>query len=206
MALGSAVHAGIEALFTSPLRSQAALRRSFAKETKGLPADEMGADPEALSDGLVMLATYTKERFPTYTPTMVERPFTVRLEGVLWTGIIDNADEKSDDVVDVKTTAGKTINGRKPNFTPESYDMQLTGYSFGYLALTGRKPKRLLLDVLKRSGKYQQYERQPKTAEFLNLVRLTRDAIMGRSFEPTGLLNGACAFCPFTEVCEFYVP
>jgi len=205
MAIGFAVHAGVEAIFTSPVRPVEVLRRAFASETAELPAAEMAADPEALADGEIMLATYLREVVPGYTPTMIERPFTARIEGVLWTGIIDSADEKVDDVVDVKTTAGKTINGQKPSFDPSRHDMQLTGYGFGYEALTGRWPRRFLLHVLKRTGKYQQYERQPVVGDFLNLLRLTRDAIMRRSFEPTGLLNGSCATCPFTEVCDFYV-
>ena len=203
MALGKAVHAGIEAFHTKPIRPRTELWRVFDAEK--VRKEDLDADPLAIRDGLVMLRTYMLEVSPTTVPTMIERPFTIRVENVLWTGIIDSADEKTDIVDDVKTTSGKTINGRKPSFSPDRYDMQLTGYGEGYRALTGRAAKKLRLIVLKRTGKWQVYEREPRLGEFLDLVRLTRDSIMGRSFEPTGLLNGACQSCQFTEVCEFYV-
>jgi hypothetical protein len=196
-AIGSAVHAGIEAIYKSPIQSSTILARRYKSETEGLPEDK-----EALFDAQLMLATYKREA--TKHPSKVEWPFSVEVAGVTWTGIIDQAFEDEDKLLDVKTTAGKTINGRKPSFSPERYDMQLAGYAEGYRALTGRVAKRLVLAVLTRAGKYREYERKPSREEFFDFVRLTSDGIMGRSFEPTGLLNGACSFCPFTEVCEFY--
>ncbi len=200
MALGIAVHAGVEAIFRGPLRPAGVFRASFIRETAGLPAEEMNADPGASDAGEVMLATYMREVVPTFTPTMVEQPFTIRADGVLVTGIIDAADEN--DVHDTKTTAMIS------KFHPDSYQVQMTLYHWGYQALTGRAPKRLLLDVLPRGGnvKYRQVEIKPIHAEARDLIRLTRDAIMDRKFEPTGVLNGSCASCPFMKVCEFYVP
>jgi hypothetical protein len=194
MALGQAVHAAIERFWTSPLMPVAALTETFNRETEHL-AEEKAADAEALADGMKMLSTYIREVSPGYHPTIIERKFTVRMEGVLWTGILDNADDE--DVRDIKTTSGKTINGRKPSFDPSRYDIAMTGYSVGYESITGRPPKRRLLDVLKRSGKYQQYERPLKMGDFIDTIRLTSSAIMQRDFSPTGLLNGSCASCPY---------
>jgi hypothetical protein len=200
MILGTVVHAAAEAIFTSPLSPVSVLRTAFIRETAGLSAQEMNADPGALSDGEAMLATYMREVVPTFTPTMTEAPFTIRAEGTIITGIIDAADEN--DVHDTKTTALIS------KFRPESYSVQMTLYSWGYAALTGRAPKRLLLDVLPRGGKvtYRQVEVQPAHGEVRDLIRLTVSAIMQRDFSPTGLLNGSCQFCPYTKVCEFYVP
>lgn len=198
MALGTAIHAAIEGL-TKPVRPVEQLRRAFAREVALLPTDEVAADPDALKDGETMLATYMREVMPTFTPTMTEQPFAIRAEGVLVTGIIDAADEE--DVHDTKTTALIS------KFNAANHQVQLTLYSWGYAALTGHAPKRLLLDVLPRGGKvrYRQIEVEPAHAEVRDLVRLTRFGILSRDFQPTGLLNGSCQFCPFTKVCEFYV-
>ena len=199
MALGTAVHAAAEAIFTSPLKPASFLRSAFIKETAGLSAEEMNADPGALTDGETMVETYIREVVPTFRPTMTERPFTIRAEDTLLTGIIDAADDE--DIHDTKTTSLIS------KFSPDRHQVQMTLYHWGYTALTGHQPKRLLLDVLPRGGKvrYRQVEIKPAHGEVRDLVRLTRDAIMGRSFEPTGLLNGSCAMCPYREVCEFYV-
>jgi len=197
MALGTAVHAAAEAIYTSPLKPLAVLRRSFAAETAGLPAQEMSDDPGALGDGETMLATYQREVVPTFHPTMNERAFTVRAEEVLLTGIIDAADDE--DVHDTKTTSLIS------KFHPESYQVQMTIYHWGYTAITGHAPKRLLLDVLPRGGKvrYRQVEVKPAHGEVRDLVRLTAHGIMQRDWTPTGALSGACAYCPFRTSCEF---
>lgn len=196
MALGQSVHQAIEAIFTSPLRPENVLRAAFIKETAGLPTEEMNSDPGALADGQAMLATYTREVLPTYHPTLVEAPFTIRTEGILLSGVIDNADE---DVHDVKTTSLIS------RFRPENHQFQLTLYHWGYAALTGRAPRRLLLDVLPRGGKirHRQIEVKPAHGDAIDLIRLTASSIMRRDYSPTGALNGSCERCPYRLSCQF---
>ena len=201
-AIGQAVHAGVEALHHGQ-PSENALQEAWEHEVASIPTADIKADPDALEDAYRMLRVYTEEVFPTFHPTLVETPFSIMVEGVILTGVLDGAD---DDVRDLKTTAGKTINGRKPHFGPENHDMQLAFYDLGYRGLTGRRPKRLILDVLTRRGTYRQYVRQPKIGEALDALRIARDGINREEFEPTGALNNSCAWCPFAaKECPYAV-
>ena len=136
-------------------------------------------------------------------PTMIEAPFSLRTEGVILTGNLDYAD---DDVRDLKTTAGKTINGYKPtSFNPRNHGLQLTLYSWGYKALQGRWPARLLLDLLTRKGAYREYELEPDHGAARDVLGVVRDGITREDFEPTGALTGACRYCPYTQRCPYVV-
>lgn len=201
MALGTAFHASIERLWKgSPLRPVDKLAEVFAEEMEKV--QEPDEDPAvALRDGMLMLATYTEKVYPRLKPSGVEVKLVAEIEGVHWSGILDFYDEN--DVRDAKSTAGKTINGRKPNFNPDKHQLQLTGYRWLYRALTGRWPKRLLLDVVTRTGKYREYEIEPDTGGLLDVIRLTRDGILRRNYEPTGVLSNSCFMCPYRNICEF---
>lgn len=201
MAMGTAVHAGVEEALTGPLRPQEALRRSFEGAVAAMPTPDEDV-ATAASEAGVMLETWMREVLPTFRPTLVEAPFSITVNGQALTGIIDAADE---DVHDLKTTAGKTINGRKSNFQPEKFDFQLALYALGYEYLTGRKPKRLLLDVVTRRGTYRQYERPNRLAELLDVIGLVRDGILSENFEPTGAKSGHCAWCPVATGCDWRV-
>lgn len=200
-AIGQAVHAGVEALHRGQPAVEA-LRAAFVLEVASVPTAELAADPGALDDALRMLNVYNEEVLPTFHPFLVEAPFSVRVDGVVITGTIDAADE---DLRDTKTTAGKTINGRKPNFNPANYDLQLSLYRLGYWGLTGKYPKRLLLDVLTRRGTYRQYEREPQTADAVGTLGIVRDGIVREEYEPNGALNGACNWCSFAARCGYAV-
>ena len=201
-AIGTAVHSGIEAAHKS-LPAEDALRASFEEQMASVPISEAIADPDALPDALRMLRVYQEEVMPTFHPTLIEAPFTAKVAGVILSGILDGADE---DVRDTKTTAGKTINGRKPSsFTPASYDLQLSIYALGYKALTGKLPRRLLLDVLTRRGTYRQYERPMKIGEAVDTLGIVRDGIDRGDFDPTGAYSGACRWCQFAATCKYAV-
>lgn len=198
-AIGVAVHAGVERLLRkSPLSPENALRTAFSIEVDRVPADEVTADPGALEDALLMYRTYVREVAPVFHPAMVEQPFAAEIGGITLTGTIDAADE---DVRDLKTTAGKTINGQKPSFDPANYDTQLGIYDIGYEALTGRRPRRLVLDVLTRRGTHRQYVRSVDRGEVRDVLAVVRSGIMRGEYEPTGALSGACSWCPYAERC-----
>jgi CRISPR/Cas system-associated exonuclease Cas4 (RecB family) len=201
-AIGVATHAGVAALFSRPLRPLEALRREFAAETVNVPASELAADSEALSDAERMLEVYRKQVAPTFSPTMVEKEFLIEVDGLRLSGTLDAADEKTDEVRDLKTRSGKTINGKKPSaFDPAKHQVQLSLYGIAYRAMTGRAPKRLLLDVLTRTGKYKQYEVKPDYGGMLEAAHLTADAILRAEYPPSGALSNACGFCSFREIC-----
>lgn len=198
-AIGQAVHAGVEAMFRAgPVTAQKALQRAWDEESSNVPPEELAADPEALADARKILAVYQREVAPRFHPTLVEAPFAVKVEGIIISGTIDAADE---DVHDTKTTAGKTINGRKPRFDAANYDLQLALYRLGYKGLTGSWPRRTVLDVLTRRGTYREIEREPSVRDALDVVGVVRDGLARGDFDPTGALSGACNWCPFAARC-----
>ena len=199
-AVGQATHAGVEALQKPlPLRPEKALQRAFEHEVASVPADEVTADPGAFSDATAMLARYQEEVTPTFHPTMVEQPFVLRTLGVRISGVIDSADERIDELRDLKTTA------QVSKFRPERYQLQATLYDWGYAALTGRHPRRIALDVLGRNGRimYRQFEMTPDHAAAQDVIGIVRDGILRESFEPTGAISGQCRWCPFKRVCTY---
>jgi hypothetical protein len=200
-AIGQAVHAGVEALHRGQ-PAHNALRAAWDEEVESIPADAVAADPDAFTDAKKMLSIYERDVLPTFQPTLIEAPFAARVAGVILTGTIDQAD---DDVRDTKTTSGKTINGRKPHFDPANYDQQLSLYRLGYKALTGKWPRRLLLDVLTRRGTYRQYEREPRTADAMDALGVARDGILREEYDPNGALSGACNWCGYVERCGYAV-
>ena len=189
MIVGTATHAGVEAMHKG-LAPVEATERAFRRELASMP-EPYEEDPSgALASALAMLEMYQVRVAPTFKPNLVEASFIIAVGGVLFSGQIDAADE---DVRDLKTTAALS------GFRPESHRLQLTGYSLGYQFLTGRKPRRLLLDILTRNGKYKQAEVQPDVGEFMDVLGLTASAIMSGEFEPTGVSTGACKWCPFYQ-------
>ena len=196
-AIGQAVHAGVEAMHKGQ-PPENALQRAWDEESANVPPEELAADHEALADARKILEVYRREVLPRFHPTLVEAPFAVKVEGIIISGTIDAAD---DDVHDTKTTAGKTINGRKPRFDAANYDLQLALYKLGYKGLTGTWPKRTVLDVLTRRGTYREIEREPSVRDALDVVGVVRDGLARGDFEPTGALSGSCAYCPFAARC-----
>lgn len=200
--VGTAAHAGIEAMLKGGDPAPAVLR-AWDAEVGTIPADELAADPDGLRDALAVPAVYRAKVMPEFSPDIVEAGFAVVPNGmgVTVTGVIDAADTKTDDVRDHKTTAGRTINGVKPSFSPESHDLQLGLYRLGYRGLTGRWPKRLRLDVLTRTGKHRFYDREPSTADALDLVSIVRDGLAREDYDPTGADANACAWCEYRMRC-----
>lgn len=201
-AIGQAVHAGVEALHKGgiPMSPDSALRKAFDEEWDNVPFPWEEDPSVALADARKMLEVYKKEVLPRFHPTLVEAPFAVKVEGIIISGTIDAADV---DVHDTKTTAGKTINGRKPRFDPANYDMQLALYRLGYKGLTGTWPRRTVLDVLTRRGTYREVEREVSVRDALDVVGVVRDGIARGDFEPTGAMSGACNWCAYAIRCAY---
>lgn len=204
MLIGTAGHAGIAALLTGK-DPEAALLEAWDEGIGRVPADEVAADPAALPDAKAVPGVYRREVMPTFSPDIVEAPFAVVPKGigVVVTGVLDAADTRTDDVRDHKVTAGKTVNGAKPHFSPESYDLQLGLYRLGYYGLTGRWPQRLRLDVVTRTGKHRSYDRDPSTADALDMVSIVATGIGREDYEPTGAMSGACTYCEYRTRCAY---
>ena len=204
MLIGTSVHAGIEAMLRGG-EPEPALMSAWDEGIGRVDPAEALADPEALHDARLMPAVYRAEVMPTFHPDMVEAPFAVIPKGlgVTITGVIDAADSRTDDVRDHKTTAGKTINGTRPSFSPENADLQLGLYRLGYFGLTGRWPQRMRLDVLTRTGKHRFYDRDPSTADALDVAAIVRDGLAKGDYEPTGATSHQCGWCEYRERCAY---
>lgn len=199
-AIGAAVHAGVDALWQGRTDPYDVLRRRWAREVALMPAyDEDPAVGQA--DAERMLTVYGTQVKPTFVgETRIEVPFSITVNGMGVTGTID---AMNDDLRDLKTTAGKSINGRKaPTFTPSRYDLQLGLYRIAYRFITGHDPKRTILDVLTRRGTYRTYERKTDPTETLDTIGVVTDGILGESYRPTGAYSGMCKWCPVSGVCS----
>lgn len=197
-ALGVAVHAAAEAFWKSPTRPQAALRRAFEAEVVNVPVPYEEPLGGLVVDGERMVGVYIAQVAPRFTPTLVEQEFLIdvaEVPGVLLSGTIDAADEN--DVRDLKTTSMIS------RFNPSSYSLQLNLYGLGYRALTGRAPRRLLLDVLTRSGNvpYREIEVEADVGGTLDVIGLARDDILNGDYSPTGADAGMCKWCSYREIC-----
>lgn len=203
-AIGQAVHAGVEALHRggTPLLD---LEEAWRHEVASVPTAALDADPDAFSDALKMFGVYRQEVAPTFHPDLIEAPFRFQVAGVVVSGVIDNADTRTDDLRDTKTTAGKTINGHRPRFDPSRYDLQGGIYLLGYRFLTGRKLTRFRLDLLTRRGTHRVYDRNPSVGDALDAITVVRDGITREEFDPNGALSGACHWCSFASRCAYAI-
>lgn len=196
-AVGTAVHSGAEHMIRGPLTPEKALSDSLESELASVPDLEPAAREKASTGATRMLDLYREKVISQFNATLVEWPFQFGIEGAIWTGVGDVADEATDEVRDLKTTQPGS------SFKPANYRFQVTGQALGYESITGRKPKRVILDVLTPKPTYRMYEIEPDYAEFVDTVGLTRDGILEGKFDPTGPANGACRWCPFKLACEY---
>jgi hypothetical protein len=193
MHLGTAVHAGAEEY----------LHNRDATKAQAIMLDVLagswpdGADEDYVivsRDATSMLDLYIEKVAPGFSPTLIEAPFVIEVNGVAVSGILDSADE---DVHDLKTTAALT------GFRPEKHRLQLSIYALGYKFLTGRTPRKLLLDIVTRNNKYKQAEVQPDFGEVADILAVVSEGIAKQDYSPTGADNNACPRCAFRDVCRF---
>jgi CRISPR/Cas system-associated exonuclease Cas4 (RecB family) len=129
---------------------------------------------------------------------MVERSIKATINGIVFSGVIDSADETTDTVYDLKTHSG-----RSPSFVPKRHVYQMTGYGILYEHVTGRPAKHLMIDLITRTGKYRPYELQPDRREFVDVLTLTAEGIMDGRFDPNGADANRCRYCPMVRRCTY---
>lgn len=198
MIVGTAVHAGVEAYWKGK-DPRSGLEKAWAREVRSMgSAFVVGDFADHRLDAHKMLGVYLASIAPTFTPSIVERDFLVRINGVLVSGRIDAADD--DDVHDTKTTSTPS------KVTADQHRLGMTLYRHGYASITGRLPKRLLLDVVARNGRWKQLPVEPDDAGMAEVVAHVAAGINAGDFEPTGAAVGECPRCPFLMVCRFGEP
>jgi PD-(D/E)XK nuclease superfamily len=192
MAVGTAVHAGVEALLNGkdPFK---ALQKSWKTVTALMPNNDSVEARQALADAHTLFRVYQANIAPTLgTVIAIEKDFLVRVNGVLMSGRIDVADQ---DVHDTKTTATPS------KVNPNSHRLGMTLYKHGYRALTGSWPVRLVLDIVARNGRWKQLEVEPDDAELAEIAGMVAKGINDGDFEPTGAAKGSCHKCAYVALC-----
>ena len=196
MAVGTAVHAAAEAHWKGKDPEEAlavAMAGELALIPGLIPIEAAGAVAVALG----LWQTYLAKIVPTFPvpPTIIERDFLISVNGVLVSGRIDVATEGPDEVRDTKTTSTPS------KVTPERHQLGMTLYSWGFQALTGRLPKRLLLDTIGRNGRWAIKTVEPDYQGTAEVVGLVAAGIAAGNFAPTGAASGQCWRCPYAQIC-----
>lgn len=195
MLMGTAVHAGAEALHKA--LPAGATERSFEAEVASVAPVEGESPAKGLAGALRLYETYRANIAPLLgKPVLVEAAFGMRVDGTLVTGRIDFADT---DVHDTKTTETPS------KVRAEYHRLQLSIYRHGYRVLTGRWPGRLILDIVGLNGRFKQLVVDHDDQEMADAIGLTQAGIMEGRFEPSGALSGACRHCPYSGVCSYAV-
>lgn len=196
MLAGTGVHSAAEA-FHKGENPEEALAAAMAEGLASMPGVIPAEAAGAVSNALAMYGVYRDKIAPTFVPIMVEQGFVIRVDGVLASGQIDVTDDQ-DQVRDTKTTRLLS------KFRPDRHRLQLSLYGIAFRALTGRKPRRLLLDVVAKNLRFKTVEIEPDEGEFVDVLTLVAGGIMRSEFEPTGAWSGACNRCPYsTGVCTY---
>lgn len=196
MLAGRAVHAGIEAYWKGEDALEAT-QRLWDADLASIPSVDPFAATESLADARGLVRTYLDKVAPTFTPKLVEAKFAIRVNGVLVTGAIDAAD---DDVHDTKTTSTPS------KVDPKRHEVEMTLYAWGARSLTGQMPRRLILDVIGRNGRYTQKPVNLDERGAAETIGYVADRINAGSFEPTGARTGECHYCPYsTGACRYAV-
>lgn len=192
MAVGTAVHAAVEAHWKGK-NPEKALAMAMSRELALIPGLIPILAAGAVADALRLWRTYLANIAPTFIPTLIEADFLIRINGVLVSGRIDVGTE--DDVRDTKTTSTPS------KVDPKSHGLGMSLYAHGYAALTGRQPKRLLLDVVGKNGRFAVKEVERDDAGTAEVVGMVAKGINAGDFRPTGAASGQCYGCSFRAIC-----
>lgn len=134
-------------------------------------------------------------------PVWVEQPVQFDMNGVIWSGQVDLADEMGR-VRDTKSTS------RKPK--PEQYMLNMTGYALAARQATGAEETDIVLDyvVATKSPYYLPITNggpvsEDRVVKFANTVEAVAESIQAGRFVPNGLTNGACSWCGYYDMCDY---
>lgn len=208
--LGIAVHAAIETNMFQKLQSHLDLpvdqvldsfSDAFEHDATDIETFDEPRD-KAKDSGVALLRKHHFEVAPRIQPIWVEEPVQFAINGVPYSGMIDLVDDRQR-VRDWKTTA------KKPQ--ANQYLLNMVGYALAYRQRTGETESDVVLDYLVRT-KTPQYIPissggpidQKAIVNFAGVVTDVADAIQRGDFVPNGLVNGACSWCGYKNICPAY--
>lgn len=164
--------------------------------------------------GYELVRLYHQEVAPKIQPTLVEEPIQFTINGQAYSGQIDIAEMVEMDTLwgppeerlvirDTKTT------GRTP--AEDAYLLNMTGYAIAQRQKTGLIEADTVLDYLValKEPKYKEIRMGgPVTDEQISRFAVTvgsvADSIQASRFVPNGLVNGACGWCGYRDICPAY--
>jgi hypothetical protein len=196
MFVGTLLHGMVEGYWrgTDPEKALVATWDREVQSMDPLASDEVS---RCLADARGLFQTYLDKIVPTFPkpPTLIERDFLIRVNGTLVSGRLDCATEDPDEVRDTKTTSTPS------KVTPERHQLGQTLYAWGFAAITGRMPARLLLDIVGKNGRVAVKEVEPDFAGAAEVVGMVAKGIREGDFAPTGAAKGSCWSCPYQAIC-----
>lgn len=160
---------------------------------------------EPVADGIEPLVLVMREEIvPTYdNPVAIEHPFSIDVNGIPYSGIIDSVDVKHGSagalLRDLKTT------GNRPR--PGSYRTNMIGYWLGAREDLGIECSGIQLDYIVKTKKpYYWPELQPAPDDldilvFAGMVERAAEGVDQGKFEPTGLGTWVCRWCEHATSC-----
>jgi CRISPR/Cas system-associated exonuclease Cas4 (RecB family) len=187
---------------------------SWSAETvDGWSSDEV---PGVVKDkGVELVRLYHRVVAPKIQPIMVEEPIQFTINDQIYSGQIDLAEEVDIDlgfgdparrlvIRDTKTTARTPGDG--------TYLLNMTGYAISQRQKTGRIEADTVLDYLValKEPKYKEIRMggpitDEQIRQFAGVVGSVSESIKAGRFVPNGLVNGACGWCQFRQICPAYM-
>lgn len=167
--------------------------------------DEEIAPKDGKDNGIRVVAKHHTDVAPGIQPAWVEEPVMFEVNGIPYSGWIDLVDDKGR-VRDTKTTA------KSPSRASRDHMLSMIGYALAYRQRTGKVEAEVVIDTLvylKKSTKYMPIASGgPVTREaiqiFAGVIGSVAEQIEAGNFVPTGLLNNACSWCGYKDICPAY--
>lgn len=211
-AIGLAVHRAIEEHYKRRMLSEPVPDRflvdlynfTYITETSGIADPELPLD-KAMIWGRRALISYLEDVAPDVEPVLVEYGSELEVDGILVSGHLDVADAEGV-VRDTK------IKKTKPR-DPSRYLRAFTIYALLYRDRMGKLETDVQLDVIVRLKRDRPYHvpynyggpvSDHDIATLAGSLNRVANGIAKGDYRPTGLEEGACRFCPVSNVCEYY--
>ena len=217
---GIAAHAAVEVDMRQKIDSKVdipvsdmldAYDTSWRSETlNGFGASD--EDPGVVKDkGVELVRLYHKEVAPMIQPVLVEEPIQFNINGQAYSGQIDLAEEVEipwEDEPRLRIRDTKTT-GRTP--AEDAYLLNMTGYAIAFRQKTGKVEADTVLDYLiaLKEPKYKEIKMggpitDDQIRQFAGVVDSVSAAVKAGRFVPNGIINGACGWCGYRDLCPAY--
>lgn len=177
---------------------------SYEREIYGVEVEPDEESPDQGKDsGVRVMKVAAAEILPKIQPVLVEEPVQFEVNDIPYAGVVDLVDSKGR-VRDWKTTKRRPTSGN-------SYLLQMTGYALAYRQIMEEPEAEVVLDHFVRT-KVPYYLpiasggpiSDSAIGSFSSVVRAVHEQIESGNFIPNGLMNNACSWCGYRDICPYY--